>query len=53
MSLLDGKLTFTLKDYVSELEYKRTYTEDKDEDNNKQINRNIKLLDIYLNFADN
>ena len=50
MSLLDSKLTFTLKDYVSGLEYKRTYTED---DNSKQINRNIKLSDIYLNFADN
>ena len=50
VSLLDGELTFTLRDYVSGLEYKRIYTED---DYNKQINRKVELSGIYLNFADN
>lgn len=51
MSLLDGKLTFTLRDYVNGLEYGRTYTED--DYYSKQINRKVELSDIYLNFADN
>ena len=50
VSLLDGELAFALRDYVSGLDYKKTYTED---DNSKQINKNIRLSDIYLNFADN
>ena len=48
MSLLDGELAFTLRDYVSGIEYKRTYTED---DGSKQISRKVELSDIYLNFA--
>ena len=28
VSLLDSELTFTLRDYVSGLDYKKTYTED-------------------------
>ena len=51
VSLLDGELAFTLRDYVSGLEYKRTYTED--DCNNKQINRKLELSEIYLNFAGN
>ena len=47
MSLLDSELTFTLKDYVNGLEYKRSYTED---DDSKQINKKVELSDIYLNF---
>ena len=50
MSLLDAQLAFTLKDYVSGLEYRRAYTED---DGTKQINKRVELSDIYLNFADN
>ena len=49
VSLLGAELTFTLKDYVNGLEYKRTYTED---DDSKQINKRVELLHIYLNFAD-
>ena len=49
MYLLDGELAFTLRDYVSGIEYRRTYTED---DDSKQINRKVELSDIYLNFAE-
>ena len=47
VSLLDSELAFTLKDYVSGLEYRRAYTE---EDDSKQINKKVELSDIYLNF---
>ena len=49
MSLLDGELAFTLKDYVNGLEYRRAYTED---DDSKQINKRVELSGIYLSFAD-
>ena len=49
MSLLDAELIFTLRDYVSGIEYRRTYTED---DDSKQINKKVELSDIYLNFAE-
>ena len=53
VSLLDGELAFTIRDYVSGLDYKKTYSEDDNDNNSKQINKNIRLSDIYLNFADN
>ena len=53
VSLLDGELAFALRDYVNGLEYRRTYSEDDKDNNSKQINKNIRLSDIYLNFADN
>ena len=53
VSLLDGELVFTLRDYASGLDYKKTYTEDDNDNNSKQINKNLRLSDIYLNFADN
>ena len=49
VSLLDGELAFTLRDYVNGLQYKKIYTED---DSSKQINKRVELLDIYLNFID-
>ena len=49
MSLFKAELTFTLKDYVNGLEYRRSYTEN---DKSKQISNKVELSDIYLSFTD-